>query len=150
VLRQYEYLYGLQGTLTDAQKSEIEALKAKVARVKDPGLNAQTAASDLPLNIPAAYWLDLRGYQPAEMAKGLAMPMLVLQGERDYQVAPDLDFGRWKTALSGKSNAVLKLYPKLNHLFIAGEGQPNPQEYNTAGHVSADVIADIAQWIKKN
>jgi dienelactone hydrolase len=149
VLRQYQYLYTLQGAMTDQQKSEIEALKLKVAKVKDPNLSAQVPASELPLNIAAAYWLDLRGYQPAEVAKSLAMRLLVLQGERDYQVSPDQDFSLWKAAMAGKPNATLKLYPKLNHLFIAGEGQPNPQEYGTVGHVSPEVIADIARWINQ-
>jgi uncharacterized protein len=79
----------------------------------------------------------------------LPKPMLILQGERDYQVLPTIDFGSWQAALKDKANVTLKLYPKLNHLFIAGDGTPNPQEYNTEGHVSEIVINDIAAWIKK-
>ena len=119
VLDQVTYLYSLSGPLTDQQKADIEKLQAAVARVKDPNLSSAVPASDLPLNIPAAYWLDLRGYHPEEVAKGLSMPLLVLQGERDYQVSPTKDFPGWQTALAGKANATLKLYPGLNHLFIA-------------------------------
>jgi dienelactone hydrolase len=150
VLRQVIYLDSLNTSPDDTQKTKVEALKTQVARVKDPALSLQTPAGNLPLSIAPAYWLDLRGYQPAEVARSLTMPMFVLQGDRDYQVSPELDYKGWQSALAGKTNATLKLYPGLNHLFITGQGQPNPQEYGTAGHVSATVVADIAAWIKKN
>jgi alpha-beta hydrolase superfamily lysophospholipase len=77
------------------------------------------------------------------------MPLLVMQGERDYQVLAAKDFAGWETALQGNANVTLKLYPELNHLLIAGEGPSTPQEYQTAGHVSQDVIDSIHQWIEK-
>jgi len=70
-----------------------------------------------------------------------------LQGGRDYQVSPTLDFESLKTALAGKANATFKLYPELNHLFIAGEGPSTPDEYSISGHVSPQVITDIVAWI---
>ncbi len=147
VLDQVTYLSNLDGTLTDQDKADIARLDEQVKRVKDPALSKDTPSADLPLGINAAYWLDLRGYQPAQVAKTLSMPLLVLQGERDYQVSPTADFPGWETALADKPNATLKLYPKLNHLFIAGEGAPNPDEYNTPGHVDAGVVSDIGAWV---
>ncbi len=76
------------------------------------------------------------------------MRIFVLQGGRDYQVTVAGDYPAWQKALEGKSNSTLKLYPKLFHLFFAGEGPSTPQEYLTEGHVSAEVIQDIASWIK--
>jgi fermentation-respiration switch protein FrsA (DUF1100 family) len=77
------------------------------------------------------------------------MPMLVLQGERDYQVSMK-DFEGWKKALNGHDNVRFKSYPKLNHLFMEGEGKSQPKEYGVPGHVSGDVIDEIAGWIKKH
>jgi len=57
------------------------------------------------------------------------------------------DFEGWKVALNHKSNATFKLFPKLNHLFIEGEGKSTPQEYLIEGHVDKDVINTIVQWI---
>ncbi len=147
ILDQYTYLYSLSGAMTDGQKAELEQLKVKVARVKDPNLSVQVPAKDLPLGVSPAYWLSIRGYQPAELAKSLAMRLFVLQGGRDYQVTSAGDFPAWQNALAGKSNATLKLYPKLFHLFMAGEGPSTPQEYMLEGHVSEEVIQDIAGWI---
>jgi len=72
--------------------------------------------------------------------------VLVLQGGRDYQVTVD-DFAQWKNALTGRPNAQLRLYPALNHLFLAGTGKSLPAEYSVPGHVPVDVIDDIARWI---
>ena len=44
---------------------------------------------------PASYWLDLRGYDPPSAAQRSKMPMLMLQGERDFQVTM-ADFARWR------------------------------------------------------
>jgi dienelactone hydrolase len=148
ILDQFTYLYSLSGPLGDGQKAELEALKGKVARVKDPDLSDQVPAKELPLGITPAYWLDLRGYHPAEVAQSLAMRIFVLQGGRDYQVTTAGDYPGWQKALEGKSSATLKLYPRLFHLFIEGEGPSTPQEYMVEGHVSAEVIQDIAAWIK--
>ena len=76
------------------------------------------------------------------------MPLLVLQGGRDYQVSPTLDFESLKAGLAGKANAIFKLYPELNHLFIAGQGASTPAEYEIPGHVDPQVVADIAAWLK--
>ncbi len=80
------------------------------------------------------------------MAATLSVPLLVLQGERDYQVTID-DFRRWQEALSGKANVELRTYATLNHLFMAGEGPSTPQEYDVPGHVAPEVVNDIAAWI---
>jgi fermentation-respiration switch protein FrsA (DUF1100 family) len=90
--------------------------------------------------------LDLQGYDPAAEARRLAIPMLFLQGERDFQVTTE-DFGLWKTGLAGAKNITFRSYPALNHLFIAGEGPPTPVEYRKAANVAPAVIEDIAGWI---
>jgi hypothetical protein len=74
------------------------------------------------------------------------MPLLILQGERDYQVTLK-DFQNWKDALAGQSNVTLKTYPDLNHLFISGNGKSTPDEYQTPGNVAPAIIQDIAAWI---
>lgn len=143
ILNQYQDQYGPQADQTNSMATQV-------ARVKDPALTADTPSNTLPLNITAAYWLDLRDYHQVEVAKSLSMPMLILQGGRDFQVLADKDFTGWKTGLAGKNNATFKLYPALSHLFIAGEGPATATEYDKAGNVAAEVVSDIAQWVKSN
>jgi hypothetical protein len=148
VLEQMTYLYGLDGGLSADDQAALDELAAEVARVKDPNLSPDMPAADLPLDIPAAYWLDLRGYEPAAVAAGLDIPMLILQGERDYQVTT-ADFEGWRTALDARADVRFILYPDLNHLFMTGEGEGKgvPAEYEVAGHVAEQVIVDIAGWV---
>jgi fermentation-respiration switch protein FrsA (DUF1100 family) len=71
---------------TAEQKKQLETLKVQAARVKDSKLSPDTPADDLPLGIPAPYWLELLDYKPGAVAAKLKTPMLILQGERDCQV----------------------------------------------------------------
>ena len=74
--------------------------------------------------------------------------MLLVQGERDYQVTVAGDLARWQKGLSGRSDVRIRRYPALNHLLMPGQGRGNPQEYLKPAQVDAAVIADIAAWIK--
>lgn len=140
---QLPYLASLEPE-TEASRKQLEAALQQVAKMRT------VQAGDPPvMGMPAAYLLDLKGYDPAALMKSTALPLLILQGERDYQVTLK-DFEGWKTALQGRSNATFKTYPALNHLFDSGEGKPSPAEYQKPGHVNAQVITDIAVWINKS
>jgi uncharacterized protein len=149
ILDQFTYIFSLSGIPSIEQQQELDKLKKQVARVKDPGLSLSTPASELPLGVAASYWLDLRGYRPEEIAKGLRQPMLIIQAEEDYQVTME-DFQNWKNALSTRSDVQFKSYPGLYHLFmpVEGGGKSTPASYNVPGHVTEEVINDIAQWVK--
>jgi fermentation-respiration switch protein FrsA (DUF1100 family) len=95
---------------------------------------------------PESYWTDLNSYKPAEAAARLTVPMLILQGERDYQVTLE-DLQGWRDALAGHARVTIKSYPTLNHLFLPGEGKSTPSEYEKAGHIPDFVFDDIAEWI---
>jgi uncharacterized protein len=148
ILEQASYVLPQQKLPDEEQKKILDELKKQLERVKDPKLSPDTPPSELPFGAPAAYWLDLRKYDPTNSAARLMQPMLILQGERDYQVTM-MDFDGWKKALAEHQNVRLKSYPKLNHLFMVGEGKAKPAEYETPGHVAPEVIDDIADWIKK-
>ncbi|MBZ5621670.1 MAG: alpha/beta fold hydrolase [Acidobacteriia bacterium] len=125
---------------------QADALKSLVARIKA----LEPADVDAPpiLGMPVPYLLDLKGYDPAAVAKKLTIPLLILQGERDYQVTMT-DFALWKAALRARKDVAFHSYPALNHLFVAGEGKSTEAEYRKPGHVAPEVIDDIAKWISK-
>jgi len=144
LLEQIMYIASLKGTLTADDKKELEKVKQQVATIK--ALKPSSKDSSLLLGAPPSYWLDLRGYVPAEMAKSLKQPMLILQGSRDYQVT-EADFKIWKDALSSRTDVTFKLYPDLNHLFMTGTGKATPEEYEKLGAVAEVVVSDIGGWI---
>ncbi|HMG56781.1 MAG TPA: alpha/beta fold hydrolase, partial [Kofleriaceae bacterium] len=96
---------------------------------------------------PGSYFLDVRGYHPEQVAASLAIPIAVLQGERDYQVTVADDLAAWKAALGQRKTAVFHSYPTANHAFVAGTGASTPDEYNRPGHVDARVIDDLVAWL---
>ncbi len=145
IIDQMDYQFSLGGTPSSDQTAQLHVMQTQAANIKDPNLSSSTPAGDL-MGIAAAYWLSLRGYQPAEAAKSLSQPMLILQGGRDYQVTA-ADYELWKAALGSLPNVTMKWYPSLNHLFFSGTGPITPQEYYTEGHVSPDVVSDIVGWV---
>lgn len=144
ILDQLAYLAAVDGQVTAGETAQIEQFKAEAARL--PGLTESSTAPVL--GVPPSYWLDLRGYHPPRAARDLRQPLLVLQGERDYQVTM-AEFRAWQEALAGRPDAVFRSYPKLDHLFRAGEGTSTPADYEKPGHVAAEVIEDVAAWIAK-
>ena len=139
MLEQTRYLANLSGT---NQTEQIAAIEALVKKVKNLDINE---GEDV-LGAPKSYWADLATYDPVETAQSLDIPLLILQGERDYQVTM-ADFTRWNETFSGNPSVTLHTYPFLNHFFIVGTGVPNNTEYLIEGHVDEEVISDIAVWI---
>lgn len=125
---------------------EMADLKAANARVK----KLQASDEDQPnvLGLPAAYWVNLKGYDPIQTARKLSLPVLVLVGDRDPQVSAD-EVNLWKSGLSGQKGATVKTYPGLNHSFVAGQGKSTEAEYRKPGHADAAVIEDIAAFVGK-
>ncbi|MCC4596085.1 alpha/beta fold hydrolase [Xanthomonas campestris pv. phormiicola] len=133
------------------QQSTIDQIQAEVRRIREPppaGAAAGETVRLLGIPVPAAYARELDRIDPVAELRTLGpMPVLWLQGERDFQVTA-LDWQRWQQALGEDSRATLHRYAQLNHLGIAGSGAPNPAEYAQPGHVDAQLIADTAQWIR--
>lgn len=151
IIEQTQYLLNLKegSSLSPESQQAFASLSAAVQRVKDPSLTPATPASQLPLGIPAAYWIDLRAYDPIRDAAQIQKPVLVLQGESDYQVSMK-EFAAWKSAFQTNKQAEFKSYPGLGHCFTSMSEKPNPADYEKPGNVAKQLIEDTALWIKKN
>jgi uncharacterized protein len=147
IVRQMRYLASLRPETESATRPAIEDLAEKASMVDSPDLSPSTPASRLPLGAPASYWLDLRDYNPVEVAATVGKPMLILQGGRDYQATVADDLSRWEAGLGERPNVTIRVYPEHNHLFTPGSGPSSPEEYEPAQHVDGTAIADIAAWL---
>ena len=123
---------------------QLTAAKAAVTKIKKLEANDEDAPAVF--GLPAAYWVELKGYDAPAAAKKLAIPVLVLQGERDFQTSMT-DFNLWKQALAGAKGSTTQSFPTLNHLFVAGEGKSSEEEYKKAGHVAPEVIDLLVKFI---
>ena len=144
---QVAYIASLQDS-SEATKAQIEELKRQVANVKKLGTDAFDSAIPLPLGMPESYWKSILAYKQVGVAAKLKLPILILQGERDYQVTME-DFGLWRFGLFRNANVQYKSYPKLNHLLQEGSGKSTPFEYNHASPVPAYIIGDIADFVNE-
>jgi hypothetical protein len=148
-LRQMTYLFSLDGETSADDTKQLDEIKSDVARI-NALQDSDAGKSEKIINAPPAYWLDLRGYYPPDVALKVDRPMLILQGSRDYQVTTE-DFENWKKALGGRSDVQFRLYPKLNHLFAEGQGLPTPNEYSLVhASVAEYVVSDIAAFVLKH
>ncbi|MDE2406322.1 MAG: alpha/beta fold hydrolase [Xanthomonadaceae bacterium] len=132
------------GKIDDTERAAINTLIEQVRLTRDSKTAAETRTV---MGLPAGYWRSLEAVDAVADAQQVKLPMLLLQGARDIQVV-DADWQNWRDAFDGDAQATFKLYPKLNHLGIAGEGEGSLAEYQQPGHVDAQLIADVAAWVK--
>jgi pimeloyl-ACP methyl ester carboxylesterase len=133
VLAQMRYL--------DTPPAEMAEIERKVALLKSGKLGEETL-----IGVPQSYWQDWARRDGVASARKLGRPVLVLRGDRDFQVGEE-DIAIWKKGLDGMPQIRFVALPGLNHLFISGTGKPGPSEYETPGHVDAGVIDALAAFI---
>lgn len=97
------------------------------------------------------YYFKEMGEKPAaDYLAASEKPMLIMQGDRDFQVSVEKDFEAYKKMLSGKSGIEFRLYDGLNHAFVPsvyGNIMKARKEYGVEQHIGENVIGDIAGWI---
>ncbi len=146
IMEQMRGLTLAKGSPSFQEQEQLKILEKQAKLADSPSLTPDARPEELPLGLPASYWIDLRGYDPVSTARTLRRPMLILHGARDYQVTQE-DLEGWKAGLAGQADVKIIQYPSLNHLMIAGQGRSTAQEYDTPGHVDEQVIEDISRWI---
>ena len=145
MVEQIVYLNGLSNlpsAESEQSRREVES-QAALARNAKPGDIGPAI-----FGAPPSYWADLNQYDPVMTAKDLRIPMLILQGTRDYQVTPS-NLDRFRTQLAGHANVEIIELPGLNHLFMPGTGPGTPQEYAHPSHVDGQVVDLIADFISR-
>ena len=128
-----------------ARQLEVVA-KDQIDKLVGDAKLKQEAMTLLEKSAPQSYWESLHTYDQVKTAQELNLPILVLQGERDYQVSM-VDYNLWQKALQEK--ATFRSFPKLNHLFQTGDEPSTPAEYNKEGHVTQEVADAIADFVNR-
>ena len=140
---QYDFLYSLLPEMTEEQQAEKDVLFAELDRLRD--LDSMTE-DDTVAGAYASYWKWLAAYDILRAAEEITDPVLLLQGEEDYQVTMT-DFSMWQEAFREKSNWELISYPGLTHLFMPGQKGAGAAAYARDAKVDEQVIQDIAKFI---
>ena len=77
-------------------------------------------------------------------------PMLIMQGEKDFQVKTHVDFALYKDLLRQRENVTFRLYPGLNHCFVPARFDSiadAKKEFTPERHIGPQVLDDLANWI---
>ena len=99
------------------------------------------------------YFKEMCEHPAENYLRELEKPLLILQGEKDVQVKPDIDFAAYRELLKAKTNVTFRLYEGLNHAFVpavCGKISKATKEFSKEQHIGENVIADIAGWILEN
>ncbi|WP_077601763.1 alpha/beta hydrolase [Oceanobacillus sojae] len=152
----WEILYDQQldlvpDNLSDEAKEQVkeqaEAFKELAKSFQDM---SPEEAMEYDLGGMSGYYLqEMDQYDVGQIALDSNKPILVLQGEADFQVTMEKDFTAWQSTFENAPQVTFKSYPELNHIFILsqGENKGSVQEYQIPGHVDEEVITDISGWI---
>lgn len=143
---QYDFLYSLLPQVTAEQQAEKDALFAELDRLRD--LDSLTE-DDMVAGVYSSYWKWLAKYDILQAAREIRQPVLLLQGEEDYQVTMT-DFALWQEAVGQKENWRLISYPGLTHCFTAGQKSEGAAAYARPARVDERVLRDIAIFITEN
>jgi hypothetical protein len=134
-------LLGLDG---EAAAEQASIVAARFASVRAPSV----AVDPRILGRPAAYWREVLAVDAERSLRATKIPVLVLQGEKDFEVRKDLDFEALRSSVGTAGDRITyRSLPGLNHFFIAVEGMSTGSEYGAPGRVAPDAIAAIADWI---
>jgi pimeloyl-ACP methyl ester carboxylesterase len=145
IVEQAERAAERDGVITEEELRAVHEIQdGRLSYRNDPTLVGGRISKGVPIDF--AYLRALDALDPVAGVKALGKPALILQGGRDVQVSPLRDFLRFERELE-KPLFRGRLYPKLNHLFVPGEGPFTPDEYNRPGHVDEQVVGDVAGWI---
>lgn len=128
---QMEYIFSLDGEINQEETKLLETIKNGIQLIDEYKLVADEAVPGI--GGYAGYWYDLQERDPVTEALKLSCPLFILQGGQQ--------------GLASREQVTFQLYPRLNHLFIAGEGRSTPEEYQLFGNVETQVISDLADWI---
>jgi hypothetical protein len=143
IYNQTVYLADLDSIIDETEFDNIILIDESRKKIQSMNITED----EMVLGVYRSYWEYLNNYDPVETAQTLSIPMMIVQGLRDYQVTYENDFIVWNETFSDNPNVLLKTYDYLNHLFIAGTGAPTNTEYLIPGHVGEEVIDDIVGFI---
>ncbi|MDR3304700.1 MAG: dienelactone hydrolase family protein [Clostridiales Family XIII bacterium] len=99
----------------------------------------------------AYYYKEMGRFPVAKMIQKANIPVLILQGELDFQITIEHDFDEYRKILDSRKDVTFQLYPGLNHYFMPASGADIDQykkEYKRSGKVDKQVLNDIASWIR--
>lgn len=139
----------------DALRSDTtmtEATRASLRLQQKEAVKTILAGGEVP-GVPVNAWTrEYFSYDPLATIRNVRQPILILQGERDRQVAQShatllADAARG----AGNKSVTVKVFPTLNHLFLPSKtGSFNEYSRLETMTVPETVLDALAEWLRKS
>jgi pimeloyl-ACP methyl ester carboxylesterase len=152
IFRQHLYLMCPTGEISKHLESFFTKLNDQMNYVRSERLTIDSPIDSVLMGsvMPPSWWLDIRDYNPANEMARHDIPILVMQGDSDYQVTM-ADYGTWLQELGQKKNAEFVFFPKLTHLFHKTiMERPDNTDYFRPANVEPEVVDKLVEWIQEN
>ena len=146
-----EALAGMKGLLRRLVEKQIGKLNHSFDGLYEMS-DEEAKAKKMGGSVTLYYFKEMGEPTVESYLKSTEKPILVMQGERDFQVKADTDFRMYKEILADHPDATFILYENLNHAFVPsvyGSLLKAKQEYAKEQHIGENVISDIARWIRR-
>lgn len=131
-----------------ATKEQVDFIKNQVNMIKDPAFDPARPPAGYTLGTPF-YFNHMKNYDVIGAAKAIQKPVLVMQGDADFQVSVKTDFDGWKKAFENNKAAEFKLYPGLNHVYTDVNVSGTIEDYYIKANIPQTVIDDISGFVNK-
>lgn len=116
-----------------------------------PNLTEEEMYDMVIFGLPAIYQRSLHDSLPLPIISRNIIPTLILHGDRDFNVCTDKDFNLFIEYTKYYDHVQTILYEGLTQIFTQAQTDYNHwREYMVAGHVDAQVLRDIVEWIMSN
>lgn len=145
IVDQTEYLATVDGRYTDADRAEFDEITAAAERIRADDVEA----GEWLIDHPASYWRFWNEYDPGATLRSSSVPATVVHLGRDVQVTT-ADLTAWRRLVGDCGHVDVERYPWLNHLAIPTAGKRTPAEYAEHGNVAAELIVDLAGWVRQS
>jgi len=130
-----------------ADVDRLIELAGRIANMSDE----EAKETSVPILSSSVYYLkDMMIHSFENYAQDIAIPILVMQGGRDFQILADVDFVLLQELFAGRDNVSFNLYDDLNHSFMPTTAEnfiEHAESIMTAGNVYTPVLQDIVDWI---
>ncbi len=145
IVAQTEHLVNLDGTVTDAEREQLEQVRAVAEKIRTLDIDDDEVVNNYGGD---EYYRTLKEYDHTTSVQNLSIPRYLAQGGSDWQVTVEEDLDIWRTALEDESTATVKVYPDLNHHFQESAGKETAQEYREPeSHVANRLVVDVASFV---
>lgn len=143
--RQCKFLQSMEKNPTEEVTASYDQLYQEIEKMKNID---SLGADERVMGQTVKYMKSILDYDSVKEAEKMAMPVLVLQGEEDYQVTMD-DFNIWEDQFKDKQNWEFQSFPGLSHFFMPGKYEDGANSYLGEKHIPEEVITSIADFIDK-